>query len=150
MTGYFARRALSRLRGFGRDDAADSGVAEQHRRVRTTAPEHHELHPQLHHVNAGPEHAFEVEELRLAVQTVVVMYRDLDHTEPRVLNLAHHLEADDAGVLFQPHAIEDLSSHQSEVAVHVAHAQPEEQLDRVVIDAADHDAVPWIRSTDLV
>ena len=85
----------------------------------------------------GPEDAAEVEELRAAVGAVVVVDRHLGDREAGVLDLAHHLEADDACVPLQPHAIEDLATHQPEVAIDVPHAQPEQALHGVVIDAPD-------------
>ena len=81
---------------------------------------------------------------------VVVVHRHLDDAKAGVLDLAHHLETDDAGVALELHAIEDLAAHQAEVAVDVAHAQPEEKLHGVVVDAADDDPVQRIRPADLV
>ena len=46
--------------------------------------------------------------------------------------------------------VEDRAAHQPEVAVDVAHLQAEQQLDGVVVDAADDDAVQRIRAADLV
>ena len=48
------------------------------------------------------------------------------------------------------HPLEDRPPHQAEIAVDVAHLQAEQQLDGVVIDAADDDAVQRIGSADLV
>ena len=81
---------------------------------------------------------------------MVVVHRHFDDAEAGILDLAHHLEADDAGVLLELDAIEDLAAHQTEVAVDVADAQPEQQLDGVVVDAADDDAMPRIGAADLV
>ena len=78
------------------------------------------------------------------------MHRHLDDAEAGILDLAHHLEANDAGIAFETHAVEDLAAHQAEVAIDVAHPQPEHQLDRMVIQAADDDAVPRIGAPDLV
>ena len=86
--------------------------------------------------------AREVEELRLPVRAVVVVHRHLDDREAGVLDLLHHLQADDAAVLLEPHAVEDRPAQHPEVAVDVAHAQAEQHLDDVVIEAADDDAVP--------
>ena len=69
---------------------------------------------------------------------------------PRVGDLLHHLEADDAAVLLEAHLVEDRPPHHAEVAVDVAHGEPEEDLDGVVIDAADDDAVQRIGAADLV
>ena len=48
------------------------------------------------------------------------------------------------------HRVEDRPPHQPEVAVDVAHLQAEQQLDGVVVDAADDDAVQRIGAADLV
>jgi hypothetical protein len=79
-----------------------------------------------------------------------VVHGHFDDAEAGVLDLAHHLQADDARVALQLHAVEDLAAQQAEVAVDVAHAQPEEELDDVVIGPTDDDAVQRIRSADLV
>src|SRR5919109_4031895 len=72
-----------------------------------------------------------------------------DDAESRILNLAHHLETDDTGVAFELHTIEDLAAHQPEVAVDIADAQPEQTLDRVVVNRSDDDAVRRIRAAKL-
>ena len=59
--------------------------------------------PQLQDVDAGPDDAAEIEELRLAVRAVVVVHGRLDDGEAGVLDLLHHLQADDAAVLRQFH-----------------------------------------------
>ena len=117
-------------------------------RVEVLAPDD-QRPPQLHHVDAGAEDAAEVEELRLAEGAVVVVHRHLGDTEAGVLELLHHLQADDAAVLLEPHHVEDVAAHQAEVAVHVAHLEPEEQLHGVVVDAADDDPVERIGAADL-
>ena len=107
---------------------------------------HDQREPQPHHVDAGLEDAAKVEELRLAVRAVIVVHRHLDDAEAGVLNLLHHLEADDAAVLLEVHRVEDRAPHQPEIAVDVAHPQAEEHLDDVVVEAADDDAVPADRT----
>ena len=94
--------------------------------------------------------AAEVEELRLAERAVVVMHRHFDDAEAGVLDLLHHLEADDAARLLEVDALEDRAPHQAEVAVDVAHLQPEQHADDVVVEAADDDAVQRIGAADLV
>ena len=106
--------------------------------------------PQLHHVDGRAIQPPEVEELRLAVGAVVVVHRHLGDAEAGVRDLLHHLQADDAAVLLEVHGVEDRAAHHAEVAVDVAHLQAEEQLDGVVIDAADDDAVQRIGAADLV
>ena len=91
---------------------------------------HHERVPQLQHVDARAKDAAEIEELRLAVSAVVVVNRRLDDGEAGVLDFLHHLQADDAAVLLEPHAIEDRAPHQAEIAVDVAHLQPEHASSR--------------------
>ncbi len=103
---------------------------------------HDEREPELHHVHGRAEHAREVEELRMAVRAMVVVNGDLDDRETGVLDLLHHLEADDAAVFLQSHGVEDRAPHKPEVAVDVAHVQPEQRLDDVMVDPADDDAVP--------
>ena len=101
----------------------------------------HEQPPQFHHVNHRLIDSRKVEELRLAVSAMIVMNRMLRNAKPGVLELLHHLQADDAAVLLQADDVEDAAPHQAEIAVDVAHLQAEQQLDDVVIDAADDDAV---------
>ena len=45
------------------------------------------------------------------MQPVIVMDRHFDHAETGILDLSHHLEADDASVFLQFDAIEDLAAH---------------------------------------
>ena len=52
--------------------------------------------PQAQHVDARLEDAAEVEELRLAERAMEVVHRHFDDAEAGVLDLLHHLEADDA------------------------------------------------------
>src|SRR6185295_12632732 len=116
---------------------------------RVLAP-HHQRVPELEDVDAGPEQAPEVEELRLAVGPMIVVHRHFGDAEPRVGDLLHHLQADDAAVLLEVHPVEDRPPHHAEVAVDVAHGEAEEDLDGVVVDAADDDAVQRIGAADLV
>ena len=102
--------------------ALNRRVAEEDRSAEPSPAEDHEFHPQLQHVDTGPEDAAEVEELRAAVRAVIVVHGDLDDPEAGILDLAHQLEADDARVALQLDAIEDLAAHQPEVAVDVADA----------------------------
>ena len=97
---------------------------------------HDERDPELHHVDARAVDAGEIEELRLAVRPMVVVNRHLDNPEAGVLDLLHHLQADDAAVLLELHAVENRSAHHPEVAVDVADVQAEQHLDDVVIDRA--------------
>src|SRR2546427_5444589 len=107
-------------------------------------PANHEREPQAHNVDAGPEDAGEVEELRFAERAVVVMHRHLDDPEAGVLDLLHHFQADDAARLFELDSLEDRTAHQPEIAIDVAHLQPEERADDVMIKAADEDAMQRI------
>src|SRR4030095_16130375 len=120
---------------------ADGRIAEQNGRVRASTTEHDELHPQPHHVDARPEHPPEVEELRAPVEPVVMVHWNFDDAKTGILNLAHHLQADDAGILFQRYPIEDLAPQQPEIASTVPDAKPEQELDRVVGDACDDEGV---------
>ena len=92
----------------------------------------------------------EVEELRFAEGAVIVMHRHLDDAEAGVLDLLHHLEADDAAAFLEVDLLEDRPAHQPEVAVHIADAQAEQEADEMVVDPADDDAVQRIRTADLV
>src|SRR5438105_2184955 len=94
----------------------------------------HQREPEAHDVHARPEDPREVEELRLTERPVVVMDRDLDNPEPRVMNLLHQLEADDAAGLFHLDAVEDRTPHQAEIAVDIAHRQAEQDADEMVIE----------------
>ena len=79
------------------------------------------------HVDAGLEDAPEIEELRFAERAVIVMHRHLDDPEARVLDLLHHLDADDAARLLELDPLEDRAPHQAEIAIDVAQLQPEQQ-----------------------
>src|SRR5688572_29900814 len=105
-------------------------MAEEH--ARALLVQQHEVHPELQYVDAGPEDAAEVEELRVTVRAVIVMHRHFDDPEAGILNLPHHLEADHAGVALEPNAVEDLAPQQPEVAVHITHLKAEQKLDDVV------------------
>ena len=109
-----------------------------------------ERKPELGHVDRGPVDAREIEELRAAVRAVIVVHGHFDNDESRVLDLLHHLEADHAAVLFQPHLVENRPAHHAEITVDVAHLQSEQHLDDVVVQASDENAVPRIRSAELV
>src|SRR5258708_16448354 len=106
--------------------------------------------PELHDVDRGTVQTGEVEELRVAVRAVIVVHGPLGNPEAAVGDLLHHFQADDAAVLFEVHRVENRSAHHPEVTVDVTHRQAEQQLDRIVIDAPDDDAVQWIRPADLV
>jgi hypothetical protein len=110
----------------------------------------HQRVPEPQHVGAGFDDAAKVEELRAAERAVIVVHRHFDDPEPRVLDLLHHLEADDAARLRQVDALEDRAAHQAEIAVDVADGEPEHDADQVMVEAADHDPVQRIRSADLV
>src|SRR5262245_2807708 len=110
----------------------------------------HERDPQRCHVDRRLEEATEVEELRFAIHAMIVVNRHFRDGEARVLDFLHHLEADDATASFQRHAVEYRSPHQAEIAVHIPHAQSKQQLDGVVVHAADENTMPRIGSTDLV
>ena len=132
-----------RRRGRAAGSAADA-------RLRRLPRNKHQLHPQPADAGRGPNETADIEKLRLSKGAVVVMDRDFRDAEPGVLNLLHHLQTDDAAVVFERHAIEDPAPDQAEVAVHVAHRQPEQRLHGVVIHASDHNPVQRIGSTDLV
>ena len=77
------------------------------------------------------------------------MHRLLGDAEAGVLELLHHLQADDAAVFFKAHDVEDAPPHQAEIAVDVAHLQAEQHLHDVVVDPADDDAVQRVGAADL-
>ena len=83
----------------------------------------HEREPQPEDVDAGLGDPADVEELRLAEGAVVVMDGHFDDPEPGILDLLHHLEADDTAGLFEIDAFENRPAHQAEVAVDVADRQ---------------------------
>src|SRR6185436_21084953 len=94
---------------------------------------HDQREPETHDVDGGLDDPASVEELGLAERPVVMMDRNLDDPEPGIVNLLHHLEADDAARLLELDALEDGPSHQSEVAVHVADVEAEHRADNVMI-----------------
>src|SRR5207247_2145055 len=110
----------------------------------------HELAPEHQQVPAGPEQAPEIEKRGLAERAVVVTHRHLDDAEAAVLNLLHHLDADDPARLFEVDALENGASQQAEIAVDVAQLQAEQEADDVVVDPSDEDAVQRIGAADLV
>src|SRR5574341_1122673 len=110
----------------------------------------HKLHPQPGEVEGDAGDAAEVEELRFAVGTVIVRHTSLHDLEAIVLSLLHHLDADHAAVAGEGDALEDAAADQAEVAVHVAQAQAEGDLDHVMIDASDQLAIPRIAAKLLV
>ena len=98
-----------------------------------------EREPELQHIETGAIDAGEVEELRLAIRAVVVVYGHFDNPEAAILNFLHHLQTNDAAVLFQAHAIEDRSPHHAEITIDVPHSQAEHELHDVVVHAADEE-----------
>ena len=96
-------------------------------------PTHDKADPEPHDVERCARDAWEVEELRHAVRAVVMVYRDLSDPKARVLDLLHHLEADDAAAFLESDAIEDGPPQQAEVAVDVAQPQAEQELHHVVV-----------------
>src|SRR5438552_16646685 len=88
--------------------------------------EHGELDPQLPDIYRGAEQPPEVEELRLAVRAMVMVHGHFGDAEPRVGDLLHHLEADDAAVLGETDAIEHGAPDEPKVAIDVANRQSEQ------------------------
>src|SRR3954464_6040644 len=60
----------------------------------------HKRNPQRCHVDCRLEQTPKIEELRLAIHTMIVVYRYFGDAEPGVLDLLHHLQADDAAARF--------------------------------------------------
>jgi hypothetical protein len=58
---------------------------------------HNQIPPQSQKLFGRFDEAREVEELGLAVGSVVMVYRDFLETKPMVLELFHHLQTDGAG-----------------------------------------------------
>src|SRR6478672_6289690 len=77
--------------------------------------EDHQIDPEAADAKEGPEQPREIEELRLAVGAMEVMHRHLRNSESAVLNLLHHLDADDAAVVLELNAIEHRPPHQPEI-----------------------------------
>src|SRR5437588_11911600 len=78
------------------------------------------------------------------------MHRHFDDAETGVLNLLHHLDADDPARLDEVDAVEDRAPHQAKITVNVPQPDTDQRTDDMVIDAADDDAVQWIGAADLV
>src|SRR5215468_1746052 len=102
---------------------------------------HHEPVPEQHEVSTGSEQPVEIEELRLAVRPVEMVHRHFDDAEAVVLDLLHHLDADDAARLLQVDPLEDRTAHQPEIAIDVPELQPEQNADDVMVNAADDNPV---------
>src|SRR5439155_26801294 len=105
-----------------------------------------EREPEAEDVEARLRDAAEVEELRFSEGAMVVVNRHFDDDESGILDLLHHLETDDAAHLLQRDAVENRAPHQAEIAIDVAHLQPEHHGHDVMVDAADDDAVQRIGS----
>src|SRR5947209_3298076 len=78
------------------------------------------------------------------------MDADLDEVGARILKGTHELDADHAGGLLEPHAVERRPSHHAEVAVGIAHAEPEGEGYEPVVDAADRATRDVVGSVELV
>ena len=79
-----------------------------------------------------------------------MVYGRFGQTETSVLGFLLQLHADDAAIRFQLYHIEDRASHEAEVAVHVLEPQAKEELDDVLVEVADDNALGGIIALDLV
>ena len=86
----------------------------------------------------------------LPKRAVIVMHRHFDDAEAGVLDLLHHLEADDAAVLLEVDALEDRRAASAGSRSRRRARAARTGADDVVIDAADDDAVQRIGAADLV
>src|SRR5262245_64595567 len=102
---------------------------------------HDERVPEQHEIPARSEQPAEVEELRPAVRSVEMMDGHFDDAEAVVLNLLHHLDANDAARFLQVDPLENRAAHQPEITIHVAQGQAEQDADDVMVAAPDDDAV---------
>src|SRR5262245_48168004 len=93
---------------------------------------------------------WDVEELRVAVLPVPVMHRHFDDRQPRVLHLLHQLDGDGTGRGLEHQALQYAAPHEAEVAVYVSDPETKGELDGVLVDEADHDAVKRVVPFDLV
>src|SRR4029078_3336313 len=100
---------------------------------------HYERVPQLQDIDTGTKYAREIEKPRLAVRAMGVMHGHFDNLDPCILDLLHHLQADDAAVLLETYAVEDRPPEQAEITIDVAHVETEQCFHRVVIDTSDDD-----------
>src|SRR6476660_4391563 len=107
------------------------------RRTRASTSTDHHLPPQLQQLNRAAGDRRQTEELRLAVRTAVVVHRHLDEAGTRTIERSHHLDADHAGGRCQRSIDDQLTAEHAEVTVRVAHGEVEQQLDDVVVEAAD-------------
>src|SRR3954470_6803770 len=67
----------------------------------------HQCNPQSGHIHSRLEQPTEVEELRFAVDPMVMMNGHFRDRELRVLDLLHHLQADHAAASFERHPVEN-------------------------------------------
>ena len=109
-----------------------------------------QLPPEPEDVHAGREEPAEVEELRPAVDAVVVVDREVDEAEAGPLELLHELEADDAARVLQRDRLEGRAAHEAEVAVDVPDPELEEEPHQDEVDLPDDDPVPRVGAGDLV
>src|SRR5262245_47775687 len=89
--------------------------------------------PEHEQIAARSEETPDVEELRLAERAVIVVNGHFHDAETGVLDLLHHLHADDPARLLEVDALEDGAAHQPEVTIHVAQLQPEQDADDVMV-----------------
>src|SRR5262245_8162484 len=92
----------------------------------------------------------DVEELRVAVLPVPVMHRHFDEQQPRVLHLLHQLDGDATGRGLEHQALQYAAPHDAEVAVYVSDPETKGELDGVLVDEADHDAVKRVVPFELL
>jgi non-ribosomal peptide synthetase component F len=87
---------------------------------------------------------------RLSGHFATLLETALDDPEARVSDFLHHLQTDHAAGFLESDAVEDRSPHQPEIAVYVPHVKTKQQRNRMVVNAADDDAVQRIGSVNLV
>src|SRR5262249_10248065 len=107
-----------------------ASIASALRRLRRNrdAPLDDQLVPQASDPERDLRHAAQVEELRPAVQAVIVMDRRIAHHAARLLDLRHQLDADQSRVAGELDPLEHAAADQPEVAIHVPALQPEREL----------------------
>ena len=109
----------------------------------------HQIPPQSQELFPGFDEAREIEELGLAVGTMVMVNRHFLESKSMVLELFHQLETDGAGGGGEVDLVEDSPAHEAEIAIHVTQAESEKEPNDVVIKPADNNPVKGIKALNL-
>src|SRR5262245_31217131 len=92
----------------------------------------------------------EPEELAGSMLAWIVAHRHFRHLKTRLFELLCHFHANNTASGFKRNGFEDTAAEKPEVTVDVPNREPEDQFHYATVNYADPDAIPRIRSSDLV